>query len=298
MTTRSKITFIGIGNMGSGIAANLIRAGFDVTLYNRTQKKLAPLLTIGGRAADSIAEACDGADIAVTMLADDAAEEAISLGSDGLVAHLPKDALHVSHSTIGAAQARRLDEAHQAAGQHFLSAPVFGRPEAAAAAKLNILTGGKAELVERARPLFDAIGQKVFPMGDKPELANIGKLAGNMLIATVIESLGEVLALAGKAGIDRAAYLDMLTSTLFGAPVYKTYGGMIVERKFEPAGFAAPLGFKDIKLALAAADELRVPLPIASLLRDRFLTLLAHQGTDDLDWSAIGGLAAKDAGLD
>ena len=297
MTTRSKITFIGIGSMGGGIAANLIRAGFDVTLYNRTQKKLAPLLAIGGRAANSVAEACDGADIAVTMLADDAAEEAVSLGSDGLVAHLPKDALHVSHSTIGAATARRFDEAHQKAGQHFLSAPVFGRPEAAAAGKLFILTGGKAELVERAQPLFEAIGQRVFPMGDKPEAANIGKLAGNMLIATVIESLGEVLALAGKAGIDRAAYLDMLTSTLFSAPVYKTYGGMIVERKFEPAGFAAPLGLKDIKLALAAADELRVPLPIASLLRDRFLTLLA-QGRDDLDWSAIGGLAAKDAGLD
>ncbi len=297
MTERSKIAFIGIGNMGSGIAANLIRAGFDVTLYNRTQKKLAPLLAIGGRAANSVSEACDGADIAVTMLADDAAEEAVSLGPDGLVAHLRKYALHVSHSTMGAAMARRLDESHGKAGQHFLSAPVFGRPEAAAAAKLNILTGGKAELVERARPLFEAIGQKVFPMGDKPEAANIGKLAGNMLIATVIESLGEVLALVGKAGIDRAAYLDMLTSTLFAAPVYKTYGGMIVERKFEPAGFAAPLGLKDIKLGLAAADELRVPLPIASLLRDRFLTLLA-QGNDDLDWSAVGQLAAKDAGLD
>jgi len=297
MTPPSKITVIGIGNMGGGIAANLIRAGFDVTLYNRTQRKLAPLLAIGGRAANSIAEACAEADIAVTMLADDGAEGAVSFGADGLVAHLPKDALHVSHSTIGAATARQLAEAHEKAGQHFLSAPVFGRPEAAAAAKLYILTGGKAELVERAKPLFDAIGQRVFPMSDRPEAANIAKLAGNMLIATVIESLGEVLALAGKAGIDRAAYLDMLTSTLFSAPVYKTYGGMIVERTFEPAGFAAPLGLKDIKLALAAADELRVPLPIASLLRDRFLTLLA-QGTDDLDWSAIGGLAAKDAGLD
>jgi 3-hydroxyisobutyrate dehydrogenase-like beta-hydroxyacid dehydrogenase len=294
--TQPKIAFIGLGNMGSGIAANLIRAGFDVTLYNRTRQKLAPLLAAGGRAAPTVAEACASADILVTMLADDSAEEAVSLGSDGAIAHLRQDALHISHSTIGAAMARRLAEEHEKAGQHYLSAPVFGRPDVAAAAKLSILTGGKAELVERARPLFDAIGQKVFPMGDKPESANIAKLGGNMLIATVIESLGEVLALAGKAGIDRANYLEMLTSTIFTAPVYKIYGDLIVGNKFEPAGLAAPLGLKDIKMALAAADELRVPLPIGSLLRDRLTALLA-MGADELDWSAMARLAARDAGL-
>ncbi len=297
MTSPLKIAFIGLGQMGGGIAANLIRAGFDVTLYNRTREKLKPLLEIGGKAADSVAEACKGADILVTMLADDAAQEAVTLGPDGAAAHLPKGALHICHSTISAATARRLAEAHEMAAQAYLSAPVFGRPEAAAAAKLFILTGGKPEHAERAKPLFDKIGQRVFPMGDKPESANIAKLGGNMLIATVIESLGEVLALAGKAGIDRAAYLEMLTSTLFSAPIYKTYGALIVEEKYEPAGFAAPLGLKDIRLALAAAEELRVPLPIGSLLRDRFLTLLAQQGAEDLDWSAVARLAARDAGL-
>jgi len=295
--TQPKIAFIGLGNMGGAIAANLIRAGFDVTLYNRTRQKLAPLLAIGGHAAASVAEACGGAEILVTMLADDAAEEAVTLGADGAVAHLREDALHISHSTIGITAARRLAEAHEKAGQHFLSAPVFGRPDVAAAAKLSILTGGRPELVERAKPLFEAIGQRVFPMGDKPESANIAKLGGNMLIATVIESLGEVLALAGKAGIDRAAYLDMLTSTIFTAPVYKIYGDLIVARKYEPAGLAAPLGLKDIKLALAAADELRVPLPIGSLLRDRLTALLA-QGADQEDWSAMARLAARDAGLE
>lgn len=294
--TQPKIAFIGLGNMGSGIAANLIRAGFDVTLFNRTRQKLAPLLAVGGRAAPTVAEACAGADILVTMLADDAAEEAVSLGSDGGIAHLRQDALHISHSTIGAAMARRLAEEHEKAGQHYLSAPVFGRPDVAAAGKLSILTGGKADLVERARPLFEAIGQKVFPMGDKPDSANIAKLGGNMLIATVIESLGEVLALAGKAGIDRADYLEMLTSTIFTAPVYRIYGDLIVGNKFEPAGLAAPLGLKDIKMALAAADELRVPLPIGSLLRDRLTALLA-MGADELDWSAMARLAARDAGL-
>jgi 3-hydroxyisobutyrate dehydrogenase-like beta-hydroxyacid dehydrogenase len=297
MTAPFKIAFIGLGHMGGGIAANLIRAGFDLTLYNRTRDKLKPLLDLGGKTAGSIAEACAGADILVTMLADDSAEEAVTLGPDGAVAHLPKGALHVCHGTISAAAARRLAEAHEAAGQGYLAAPVFGRPDAAAAGKLFILTGGKPEHVERARPLFDKIGQRVFPMGDKPESANIAKLGGNMLIATVIESLGEVLALAGKAGIDRAAYLDMLTSTLFSAPIYKTYGTLILEDKFEPAGFAAPLGLKDIRLALAAAEDLRVPLPIASLLRDRFLALLAG-GAEDLDWSALARLAARDAGLD
>jgi 3-hydroxyisobutyrate dehydrogenase-like beta-hydroxyacid dehydrogenase len=297
MTDQPRIAFIGLGNMGSGIAGNLIRAGFPVTLYNRTPQKLAPLLAMGGRGAGSIAEACAGADILITMLADDAAEESVCLGGDGAIAHLREQALHISHTTIGAAMARRLAAAHETAGQAYLSAPVFGRPEAAAAASLVVLTGGRAELVERARPLLEAIGQKIFSMGERPEAANIAKLGGNMLIATVIESLGEVLALAGKAGIDRAAYVDMLTSTLFAAPVYKTYGGLIVEEKFEPAGFAAPLGLKDVKLALAAADELRVPLPIGSLLRDRFLALLA-QGGERLDWSAAGSLAARDAGLE
>jgi 3-hydroxyisobutyrate dehydrogenase-like beta-hydroxyacid dehydrogenase len=295
--TQPKIAFIGLGAMGGAMAANLIRAGFDVTLFNRTREKLAPLQAIGGHAAGSVEQACSEAEILVTMVADDSAEEAICLGAAGAVAHLREDALHISHSTIGVAAARRLAEAHEKAGQHFLSAPVFGRPDVAAAAKLSILTGGRPELVDRAKPLFDAIGQRVFSMGDKPEAANIAKLGGNMMIATVIESLGEVLALAGKAGIDRAAYLDMLTSTIFTAPVYKIYGDLIVARTYEPAGLAAPLGLKDIKLALAAADELRVPLPIGSLLRDRLTALLA-QGADQEDWSAMARLAARDAGLE
>ena len=149
--------------------------------------------------------------------------------------------------------------------------------------------------METAAPLLDAIGQKTFVVSSSAKAANLVKLSGNFLIASVIESLGEAMALIGKGGVDRRLYLEVLTSTLFGAPVYATYGALIVEGKFEPAGFAAPLGHKDIGLVLAAAEDLRVPLPLASLLRDRFLTLLAHGG-DTLDWSAIGRLAAEDAG--
>jgi 3-hydroxyisobutyrate dehydrogenase-like beta-hydroxyacid dehydrogenase len=197
-------------------------------------------------------------------------------------------------STISVALAERLTAAHAAAGQRFVSAPVFGRPEAAAAAKLFIVVAGAPDALQTCLPLFEAMGQKTFPIGDRPETANLVKLSGNFLIACVIEGLGEAMALVGKAGIDRKLYLDLLTSTLFTAPVYKTYGGLIAEDKFQPPGFAAPLGYKDIRLTLAAAEAIRVPMPFASILRDRFLTLLAGGG-EALDWSAIGALAARDA---
>jgi len=173
---------------------------------------------------------------------------------------------------------------------------VFGRPEAAAAAKLHVVAAGAPDAVDACRPLLDAMGQSLFRVGSEPRVANLVKLSGNFLIAATIEALGEAMALVAKAGVDRRQYLDLLTSTLFTAPLYRSYGGMIAEERFEPAGFAAPLGAKDIRLALAAGDALRVPMPLAGLLRDRFLTLLARSG-DALDWSAIGRLAADDAGL-
>jgi 3-hydroxyisobutyrate dehydrogenase-like beta-hydroxyacid dehydrogenase len=231
----------------------------------------------------------------MTMLANDEAVESVAFGRDGIVASLPAGAVHVSSSTISVALSRRLAAAHADVGQHYVAAPVFGRPDAAAAAKLFVVAGGAADSVARVQPLLDAVGQRTFLMSAQPEAANLVKMSGNFLIAAVIEALGEAMALVEKGGVDVHVYLDLLTSTLFSAPVYRTYGGLIADKRFEPAGFAAPLGLKDIRLALAAGDEMRVPLPLASLLRDRFLTLLA-QGGDKLDWSAIGGLAARDAG--
>jgi 3-hydroxyisobutyrate dehydrogenase-like beta-hydroxyacid dehydrogenase len=195
---------------------------------------------------------------------------------------------------MSVALSERLDSAHTKAGQRFVAAPVFGRPDVAAAGQLFVVAAGAPDTVEAAAPLFNAIGKRTFVVSETPKAANLVKLSGNFLIASVIESLGEALALVAKSGVDRLQYLDILTSTLFNAPVYKTYGGLIADGKFEPAGFAAILGQKDIRLTLAAAEDLRVPMPLASLLRDRFLTLLAHGG-DKLDWSAIGQLAAKDA---
>ena len=181
-------------------------------------------------------------------------------------------------------------------GQRFVAAPVFGRPDVAAAGRLFIVAGGEPAAIEAAAPLLDAVGQKTFVVSDVPNAASLVKLSGNFLSASVIEALGEALALIAKGGVDQRQYLDILTSTLFDAPVYKIYGGLIAGGRFEPAGFAAPLGQKDIRLLLSAADDLRVPMPLASLLRDRFLTLMANGG-EGLDWSAIGKLAAVDAGM-
>ena len=290
-----KVGVIGIGRMGAGIAASLLKAGHEVTVYNRTPAKAEALVAQGATTAAGIAEACHG-DAVISMLADDAAVEVAVYGAGGILASVPAEGMHISSSTISVALAERLAEDHAAVGRRFVAAPVFGRPDAAAAGALFVIAAGAEDAVAAAGPLFDAIGQRTFVVSDTPQAANLVKLSGNFLIASVIESLGEAMALVAKGGIDRRHYLDILTSTLFAAPVYKTYGGLIADRNFEPAGFSAPLGYKDIRLALAAAEALRVPLPLASLLRDRFLTLLAHGG-DNLDWSAIGDLAARDAAV-
>jgi len=289
-----KVGLIGTGNMGSGLAANLIRAGHTVTVYNRTRAKAEPLLALGATFAETPADAARG-EAVFTMLANDHAVESIVFGDDSVISGLAKGSLHISSSTISIDLSRRLATAHADAGQRYIAAPVLGRPDAAAAAKLFIIAAGEVDALEMAAPLLGAIGQRTFVISDRPEAANLVKLSANFLIANVIESLGEAIALVSKGGVDKHDYIELLTSTLFAAPVYKTYGTLVANAQFEPPGFAAPLGLKDMRLALAAGEELRVPLPIVSLLRDRYLALLA-QGGDNLDWSAIGSLAAKDAG--
>lgn len=289
-----KVGFIGLGHMGAGMAASLLKAGHDVTVYNRTRSRADQLVGRGAIVAAKVSDACQG-DAVVTMLADDAAVEHVTYGEGGILATLKKGGVHMSSSTISVNLSERLTADHVSAGRGFIAAPVFGRPDVAEAGELSVIAAGSKELIAEVTPLLDAIGKRTFVVSDTPKAANLVKLSGNFLIASVIESLGEAMALVAKDGIDRQQYIEILTSTLFGAPVYKTYGKLIADGKFEPAGFAAPLGHKDIRLVLAAADDLRVPMPLASLLRDRFLTLLA-QGGDHLDWSAIGGLAARDSG--
>jgi 3-hydroxyisobutyrate dehydrogenase-like beta-hydroxyacid dehydrogenase len=289
-----KVGLIGLGNMGSGMASSLLKGGHEVAVYNRTPSKAQALVGQGARYAAQVADACRG-EAVITMLADDHAVESLVFGDAGVIKNLARGAIHISSSTISVALSEKMAAEHAASGQRFVSAPVFGRPEAAAAAKLFITAAGAPDAVDACMPIFESIGQRTFRFGDNAPDANLIKLSGNFLISSVIEALGEALALVGKAGLDQHQYVDFLTSTLFNAPVYKTYGGLIADKKFVPAGFAAPLGFKDNRLVLAAAEKLRVPLPLASLIYNRFLTLLARGG-ESLDWSAFSQLAAEDSG--
>jgi 3-hydroxyisobutyrate dehydrogenase-like beta-hydroxyacid dehydrogenase len=289
-----KTGFIGLGHMGSAMAGNLVKAGHDVTVFNRNPEKRRALLELGAHEAAGIADACRG-EVVITMLADDTAVSHVALANDGVIGNLRKRAIHISMSTISVALSKSLTQAHAQAGQRFVAAPVFGRPDMAAAAKLFIVAAGEEAAIATCMPLFDVLGQKTLPIGAQPAWANLVKLSGNFLLASIIEALGEAIALVGKAGIDRRAYVDLLTSSLFTAPPYRIYGGLIAARQFEPAGFAAPLGSKDIGLALAADESMRVTMPLANLLHDRFMRLL-NEGGADLDWAAIGDLAARDAG--
>ncbi len=288
-----KVGFIGLGNMGAPMALNLIKAGHALTVWNRTRSRAEQLQPSGARVAGSPAEAASGVEALITMLSDDRAlEDVISDSMDSIAA----GAVHISMGTISTRLSRRLSEAHREKGQHYIAAPVLGRPDAAAAAKLFIIAGGPEEQIGRCRPLFDAMGQKTFFAGPEAEAANVIKLAANFLITAVIESLAEAFALARKSGVDVNTFLEVLTQSLFSAPIYRNYGAMIASDIFEPASFRLALGLKDNRLLLAAAEEARVPMPLAGLVRDRYLAAMA-QGLAGADWSAIARLAYHDAGL-
>ena len=287
-----EIGFIGLGNMGRGMAANLVRAGHHVTVYNRSPGKAQDVVDHGATAARTVAQACGG-EVVFTMLSDDRAVEDVTFGPDGLIASLAPGAIHVSSSTISVALSQRLAAAHAEAGHRYAAAPVFGRPEAAAAATLFVVAAGEPQVLQPLSALFDAIAQRTFVVSEAPHTANLVKLSGNFLLASAIESVGEAVALVAKAGVDRLQYVDILTSTLFAAPAYQTYGGLIARQEFERAGFAASWA-QDVAGA-RRREQLQVPLPVASPLRDRLLTLVATGG-GQLDWSALATLAARDAG--
>lgn len=289
-----KVGMIGLGLMGQGMAESLIRGGHELTVYNRTAKKADALVAKGARLAKTPADACKG-DAVVTMLADDAALEEVAFGEQGILANLGAGAVHVSASTISVALADRLTDEHNKAGQHFVSAPVFGRPHVAAAGQLNIVAAGAADPVQRVMPVLEAMAQKVWRFGAQPSAANLVKLSGNFMIFAAVEALAESIALLRKAGVDEHAYVDMMTNTLFASPIYKTYAPLIIQQQYEPPGFSAPLGLKDVRLALAAGEHLNVPLPLGSLVRDKFLALLARKG-EGLDIAALGRVAAEQSG--
>jgi len=290
-----KVGFIGLGAMGSAMASNLIKAGHEVTVWNRSPGPTAPLASLGAKVVKTADRAAQG-DVLFSMLANDQAVRAVFF-DDGLLDGMDKGTVHVNHATISVALASDMAEAHAARGLDYIAAPVFGRPDVAAAGKLNILAAGKPHVIERVRPLLDAMGSRIWPLGDAPERANVVKIAGNFMIGAAIESMAEASALARAHGVSAADFLEVMTSTLFAAPVYQGYGKLIAESRYTPAGFALPLGYKDIGLALAAGDAARVPLPLAGLLRDSLLEALSA-GEEDVDWSIMAQVAARRAHLD
>ncbi len=289
------VGLIGLGGMGTGMAKSLVRAGHRVTVFNRTRARAEALVADGAIVGATIADTCRTG-VVITMVADDPALESQVFGDGGILASLPRGGVHISCSTISVALSDRLTAAHSTAGQEYVSCPVFGRPDAAEAGRLAVVAAGPSQVIERCKPLFETFGPKLLVVGEKPSLANVVKLSGNFLIASVLESLSEAVAFARKSGVDPAMLMDFLTSTLFNAPVYRTYGGLIVEGNYDKVGFALPLGLKDVRLVLQAAEARSVPMPIASVVRDRFLTAMAR-GNADKDWSALGLIAAQDAGL-
>jgi 3-hydroxyisobutyrate dehydrogenase-like beta-hydroxyacid dehydrogenase len=289
------IGFVGLGRMGTGMARNLLRAGHKLRVYNRTRERVQPLTEDGAVAVDSPADASQNAEAVFSMLADDRAVSDLVFGEHGIAAGLPRGGLHLSSSTISVSLARKLTEEHSKREQAFVSAPVFGRPEAAQAKKLIVLLAGNEAGTERCRALAEAIGRQTFVAGREPWQANALKLCGNFMIASMLETFSEAFAVVRKCGIDEHNFLNIMVE-LFGSPVYKNYGTTIADRRFEPAGFGLKLGLKDVRQVIELAGEVSAPMPFASILRDRFISAIAN-GQEQLDWSSVSLVAARDAGL-
>lgn len=290
-----KVGFIGLGAMGSAMASNLVAAGHAVTVWNRSAEACGPLVSLGAKMASTPDRAAQG-EVVCSMLANDQAVREVFL-EGGLLDAMDQGTVHINHATISVALARELVVEHERRGLEYVAAPVFGRPEAAAAATLNIVVAGKPAVIERVRALLETMGSKLWPLGDAPERANVVKIAGNFMLAAAIESMAEATALTRAHGVSAADFLEVVTSSMFAAPVYQAYGKLIAEQRFKPAGFALPLGLKDVELALGAGSTARVPLPFAGVLRDSLLEALAV-GDADLDWSSLALVAARRAHLD
>ncbi|MGE0054362.1 MAG: NAD(P)-dependent oxidoreductase [Hyphomicrobium sp.] len=288
-----RIGFLGLGAMGQGMAANLLAAGHEVVVWNRSPGPAVALAAKGARLATTPADALKG-DLALSILADDAA--VLSVFDEEALGTAVPELVHANMATISLDAAKTLMERHARHGLGYVAAPVFGRADVAAAGKLNIVASGAPADLAKLAPAFEAVGQKTWEVGEDPLHAHTVKIAGNLMIATAIEMLGETLALCEKSGIDPKRFAEIMTSTVFNAPVFKGYAGLITEKRYEPAGFKMRLGLKDVSLALAAGSASQTPLPLASLIRDHFLEGIAN-GNGDKDWSALAEVVARKAGL-
>jgi 3-hydroxyisobutyrate dehydrogenase-like beta-hydroxyacid dehydrogenase len=286
---------VGLGHMGHQFAANLLADGYQVSVCDHHPENIEALLPSGAIAAERLSDlaACD---VVLTSLPDDDALAGVALGPEGLAAILSPGAIHLSMSTVSPDVSRRVAEEHARHRQGYVAAPVLGNPDFARQRKVFVLAAGPHAAMEKVRPLLTRLGQRLFVIGEDAGLANLMKLGANVMTATTLECMGEVLALLRKGGVDRQLTLDVLTNSMFDGRVHKTYGGRIVEERFAQPGFPAQLALKDLRLALGEAERIAVPMPAADVAHDRLVAMVAR-GWAELDWSALGLLAAVEAGL-
>ena len=290
-----RVGVIGLGHMGHALAINLLEDGYQLFVCDRDPERMKALQSKGAVPAPRLDDLA-GCDVVLTSLPNDDVLSAVALGPEGLAAILAAEAVHISTSTVSPAISRRVAEEHARHHQDYVAAPVLGNPDFARERKLFVLAAAPKSALAKVQPLLERLGQRLFVIGEDPAAANLMKLASNVLTATTLECMGEVLALLRKGGVDRHLAFDVLTNSMFNSRVHKNYGGKIVEERFGPPNFAAPLAMKDLRLALAEAERLAVPMPAASLTHDHLVAMMAH-GWADLDWSVLGLLAAVDAGL-
>jgi 3-hydroxyisobutyrate dehydrogenase-like beta-hydroxyacid dehydrogenase len=280
-----KISFIGLGNMGLPMAQNLLKAGYELVIFNRTPEKVEPLIKQGARYVQTPLEAAKESNLVITMLSDDAALREIVEGANGVLNGLSENGIHVSASTISVDLARKLSALHAERHQHFVSATVMGRPDAAKAATLRIILAGPEHARQRVLPMLTALSQEIFEIGDHGEEGNIVKIGVNFLIASMLEALSEAQLMVEKHGIKPSRYMDVVNA-LFQSPVYQNYGAIMTEQRFEPAGFKMKLGLKDVALAIEAAKSVQAPLPLGQLIHQHLSEGITH-GYGELDWTAL-----------
>ena len=291
------IGFIGLGHMGRSMASNLLKAGYKLRVYNRDTRKAESLAAEGPQLVMHPGEAVEPGGIVITMVADDAALEDVTLGPDGMLEHLGPGGIHISMSTVSPATAERMTNLHAQHGATYVAAPVFGRPDAAAAGKLWVCVAGVPAAKQRILPILQALGQGIFDFGERPKDANVVKLCGNFLIGSALEAMSEALTLAEKNGLDRNKVIDMFGQTLFACTIYQNYGKIIAEKHYTPVGFEMRLGLKDLNLALDNAEQVKMPMPFADIVHDRFLSGVA-KGRGTADWTALAQLVSEDAGIE
>lgn len=296
MDTTLRLAFLGLGNMGAPLAQLLAQDGFPVTVWNRSREKLAPVVAAGAKAAATPAEAARGADLVLTLLADDQAVEAVTLGPDGLIEGLRAGAVHVGMSTVAPGLSSRLAQAHAAHGSVYFACPVFGRPDAATARKLWLVPAGPEEVFTRIQPVLERMGRGMSYMGPDPAAGNVAKLAGNFLIASAIEAMAEAFTLVEKQGLKPAQFLEMIDQAVLQSPLYRRYGTLLTEGQYAPPGFELRWGLKDVRLVRQQADVASAPMPLADLLHEHLLSSAA-QGRSQWDWVAMGEIVRERAGL-